>query len=89
MLSQNYVGTKLQVHTCGIIGSKTAVVTKGMWVHTPRNLHTDGLYTLAAPGPVRKASVMGPRRVVTRRPQTGRLHRELVKAGRDEDLGQA
>jgi hypothetical protein len=41
----------------------------------------ESLYTLAAPGPVQKASVMGPRRMVTRRPQVGRLQRKLVRAG--------
>jgi hypothetical protein len=60
---------------------KYVFYVKEVWVRTPRSLHTERLYTLAAPGPVRKASVMGPRRVVTRRPQTGRLHRKIVKAG--------
>jgi hypothetical protein len=62
-------------------------MTLDLWERTPRSLHTESLYTLAAPGPVRKASMMGPRRVVARRPQAGRLQRKLVKAGRDEDLG--
>jgi hypothetical protein len=50
------------------------------------SVHThESLYTLAAPGPVQKASVMGPRRVVTRKPQVGRLQGKLVRAGRNED----
>jgi hypothetical protein len=65
----------------------SAIIYIPVWMRTPRTLHTESLYTLAAPGPVRKASVMGPRRVVTRRPRTDRLHRKLFKAGRDEDLG--
>jgi hypothetical protein len=36
---------------------------------TPRCSHSESLYTLAAPRPVRKASVMGSRHVVTRRPR--------------------
>jgi hypothetical protein len=58
-------------------------------MHTQRSSLTESsvrthesLYTLAAPGPVQKAAVMGPRCVVTRRPQVGRLQRKLVRAGR-------
>jgi hypothetical protein len=46
-----------------------------VWMRTQRSSLTESsvrthesLYTLAAPGPVQKAAVMGPRRVVTRRP---------------------
>jgi hypothetical protein len=53
-----------------------------LWMRTQRSSLTESsvrthesLYTLAAPGSVQKAAVMGPRRVVMRRPQAGRLQR--------------
>jgi hypothetical protein len=67
-------------------------VCNTVWMRTQRSSLTESsvrthesLYTLAAPGPVQKAAVMGPRRVVTRRPHFGQLQRKLVKAGRNED----